>query len=55
MDKKTFNQLEKIAARNSFNRITTLETRDSDALDFHEVSVWGLRKMLEEAYLLGKS
>lgn len=31
-----------------------LETRNWDGADFFEVSVWGLKKALEEAYLLGK-
>ena len=33
--------------------IGTLETRNSDGLDFHEVSVWSLRSALETAYNLG--
>ena len=32
-----------------------LDTRNNDHEDFPEVSVWGLRKMLESAYLLGKA
>lgn len=35
--------------------IETLENRGSDALDFHEVSVWGLRKALSEAYQAGRA
>ena len=34
--------------------IETLETRNSDALDFHEVSVWSLKKALEAAYEEGR-
>lgn len=34
--------------------IDTLETRDSDALDFHDVSVWGIRAALEAAYQAGQ-
>lgn len=33
--------------------IETLETRNSDALDFHEVSAASLRKALEAAYRAG--
>jgi hypothetical protein len=33
--------------------IETLERRGSDSLDFHEVSVWGLKEMLEKAYQAG--
>jgi hypothetical protein len=31
-----------------------LDTMDSDELDFFEVSVWGLKEALIEAYLLGQ-
>jgi ABC-type transporter Mla subunit MlaD len=34
-------------------RIETLETRRSDSLDFHDVSVWGVRDALEAAYKAG--
>jgi len=34
-------------------RIATLETRHSDALDFHDVSVWGVRNALAAAYEAG--
>jgi hypothetical protein len=40
-----------IAAKHLF--ITTLETRKSDRLDFHEVSVWGIKDALLEAYQAG--
>jgi hypothetical protein len=33
--------------------IDTLETRNSDSLDFHDVAVWTLREALEAAYLAG--
>jgi hypothetical protein len=33
--------------------IDTLETRNCDQLDFHEVAVWSVRKALEAAYLIG--
>jgi hypothetical protein len=36
-------------------RIETLETRNSDSLDFHDVSVWGVEAALQEAYLAGKN
>jgi len=45
-------ELEKIA--NKYLRIETLEIRNSDGLDFHEVSVWSLKEALKEAYLLGQ-
>lgn len=34
--------------------IETLETRNSDSLDFHDISVWSLKEMLEKAYEAGK-
>lgn len=34
--------------------IETLETRNSDSLDFHDLSVWSLKAALEAAYLAGK-
>ncbi len=34
--------------------IETLETRNMDRLDFHEVSVWGIRDALMAAYQLGQ-
>ena len=33
--------------------LQTLETRNSDSLDFQEVSVWGLKEALENAYKAG--
>jgi len=51
MTKQLKTQLEEIV-RERFG-IETLEIRCSDALDFHEVSVWGLAEILEKAYTLG--
>jgi len=34
--------------------IPTLHRRNSDALDFHEVSVWGLKRALAAAYEAGR-
>jgi hypothetical protein len=33
--------------------IPTLETRRSDALDFHTVSVWGIADALKAAFVVG--
>ena len=33
--------------------IETLETRNSDRLDFHDVSVWAVRDALEAAFKAG--
>ena len=40
-----------IATRHFF--IETLETRNSDWLDFHDVAVWAMRAALTEAYAAG--
>lgn len=42
-----------IAKRQFF--IETLETRDRDRLDFHDVAVWAMRAALEEAYEAGRA
>jgi hypothetical protein len=52
MDKK----MDKIITQIARDRmeIETLERRNSDSLDFHEVSVWGLKEMLAAAYKAGQ-
>jgi len=35
--------------------IETLETRQSDSLDFHDLAVWQVRGMLEKAYEAGRA
>ena len=41
-----------IATRHFF--IETLETQNSDRLDFHEFAVWAMRAALSEAYEAGR-
>jgi hypothetical protein len=49
---KKLNQLlEQIAKQHLF--IDTLETQSSDRLDFHDVSVWGVKAALQAAYEAG--
>lgn len=48
----TEQQLQKIALDHLF--IETLETRHSDRLDFHDVSVWGIKSALEAAFEAGR-
>lgn len=48
----TEQQLQKIALDHLF--IETLETRHSDRLDFHDVSVWGVKSALEAAFEAGR-
>ena len=45
--------LQEIAA-NHF-RLETLETRNSDGLDFHDVAVWSIRAALEAAFAAGQA
>jgi len=42
-----------IAQRRFF--LETLETRNRDRLDFHDVAVWAIRDALEEAFEAGRS
>jgi hypothetical protein len=42
-----------IATRH-FHSIETLETQNSDRLDFHDVAVWAMRAALEAAYEAGR-
>ena len=44
--------LTEIAERHFF--LETLETRNSDRLDFHDVAVWAIRSALEAAYEAGR-
>ena len=44
--------LQQIALDHLF--IETLDTRNSDRMDFHEVSVWGVKSALMAAYEAGR-
>ena len=35
--------------------LETLETRNADSLDFHDLAVWQIREALERAYQAGKN
>ena len=45
-------QMQQIALDHLF--IETLETRNSDRMDFHEVSVWGVKSALMASYEAGR-
>ena len=45
-------QMQQIALDHLF--IETLETRNSDRMDLHEVSVWGVKSALMAAYEAGR-
>ena len=44
--------LAEIAARHL--HLETLETRNSDSLDFHDMAVWSIKAALEAAYEAGR-
>lgn len=46
-------QLQQIALDHLF--IETLETRKSDSLDFHDVSVWAIKTALQAAFEAGRN
>jgi hypothetical protein len=50
--KDPIKQLEQIAKEHLF--IETLETQHSDRLDFHDVSVWGVKAALQAAFEAGR-
>lgn len=39
---------------NRYLGIETLETRNSDRLDFHDVAAWSIKEALEAAYRKGQ-
>jgi hypothetical protein len=41
-------------ARTCFTTVETLETRNADGLDFHDVAVWEIRAALQAAYDAGR-
>ena len=41
-------------ATKHFHTIETLETQNSDRLDFHDVAVWAIRSALEAAFEAGR-
>ena len=42
-------------AQKHFPDLETLETRNRDSLDFHDVAVWAIRNALEAAYTAGQA
>jgi hypothetical protein len=44
--------LERIAQQHL--RVTTLESRQSDAMDFYDLAVWNLKAALEAAFEAGR-
>ncbi len=56
MSKPTNKTLETLLTQIALDHlfIETLETRHSDRLDFHEVSVWAIKSALMAAYEAGR-
>jgi hypothetical protein len=52
---KTARQLDQLLAQIALDHlfIETLETRNSDRLDFHDVSIWAVQSALMAAYQAG--
>jgi hypothetical protein len=48
-----YNQVLEMIAKKHFPGLETLETRNSDSLDFHDVSVWAIKKALTDAFFAG--
>lgn len=40
-------------AQKNIPGVETLETRNSDDLDFHDVAVWSIKAALEDAFIAG--
>ena len=57
MPKTSQHQIDELLAEIAKKHLNleTLETRNSDSLDFHDVAVWSLKEALQEAYEAGLS
>jgi len=55
MPKATQQQIDQLLTEIAKKHLSleTLETRNSDSLDFHDVAVWSLKEALQEAYEAG--
>ncbi len=42
-------------AKRNMPSVETLETRNRDTLDFHDVAVWSIRNSLAEAFAVGQA
>ena len=51
--REDFNHLIEKIAKDNITGLETLQTRNSDDLDFHDVSVWEIKKALEDAFIAG--
>lgn len=51
--KKLFDKILTGIAQKNLPGVETLETRNSDDLDFHDVAVWSIKEALHDAFLAG--
>lgn len=52
-NREIFNKIITGIAQKNFTNVQTLKTRNSDELDFHDVSVWEIKAALEDAFIAG--
>jgi hypothetical protein len=52
-NEKVMNKILTGIAQKNFTNVKTLKTRNSDSLDFHDLSVWSIRAALEDAFIAG--
>ena len=52
-NKEVLNKILTGIAQKNFSNVETLETRNSDSLDFHDVSVRAIKAALEDAFIAG--
>jgi hypothetical protein len=52
-NKEVMNKILTGIAQKNFTNVKTLKTRNSDSLDFHDLSVWSIRAALEDAFIAG--
>ena len=52
-NKELLNKILTGIAQKNLPGIETLQTRNSDGLDFHDVAVWSIKAALEDAFIAG--
>jgi hypothetical protein len=52
-NKELLNKILTGIAQKNLPGIETLQTRNSDGLDFHDVAVWSIKAALEDAFISG--
>jgi len=52
-NRQILNQILTGIAQKNIPNVDTLETRNSDDSDFHDIAVWSLKSALEDAFIAG--